>query len=538
MSHFHPNRSWLYYGASCLALGLAVCAAPAFMAGAGAFQPSSPRILPNATLRQAGDAAAGRNVFRFETFGNEGFWTDAARLPQGMMQKKITPLQALKAGAQVDADAVPQDMRQEMDKEFKTDLSAASAPLLNDPQTTVKLVNANAVIGVVVKDTNGDGTLDIRRGDKVGITCAFCHTVTDGSVYAMPRGGSVGRRLDGLTPHFLNIGKLLAAAANSRAFYPILQLDMGGKSIGRASKGLKPNATEREVDAYLSNPKYFPVGAFDDTPDGNGNPIQIMPLFRQDLSAPYGTSGQVAALDDFSTLAYTVLLDPTSLVTPEGRKFLKIEAGAAGEKLAHNYARILKETRVKGYPFVHAQTGFPVDLEKSPVGRHVDAQKIMDLHAYLVSLPPPAGIHPNPAAEARGRELFRRNCTRCHNLDQSRPVSPRLIPMKVIWPGYRPTIIARRKPPLSPVQNSPGTFDDKMIVVDASFRGEIRGNALPLLLGLARKPRFLHDSSVPGLDALLNPARGKTAPHPFYLRQPSQRADMVAFLKGLEIKRR
>jgi hypothetical protein len=28
---------------------------------------------------ERGDAAAGKNAFRFETCGNEGFWTDAAR---------------------------------------------------------------------------------------------------------------------------------------------------------------------------------------------------------------------------------------------------------------------------------------------------------------------------------------------------------------------------------------------------------------------------------------------------------------------------
>ena len=72
-----------------------------------------------------------------------------------------------------------------------------------------------------------------------------------------------------------------------------------------------------------------------------------------------------------------------------------------------------------------------------------------------------------------------------------------------------------------------------MAVVNASIRGDIRGTALPLLLDLARKPNFLHDSSVPSLDALLNPSRGATAPHPFFLSNPSQRADMVEFLRGL-----
>ena len=61
----------------------------------------------------------------------------------------------------------------------------------------------------------------------------------------------------------------------------------------------------------------------------------------------------------------------------------------------------------------------------------------------------------------------------------------------------------------------------------------IRGTALPLLLDLARKPNFLHDSSVPTLDNLLDGTRGPNAPHPFYLTDPGQRADMVEFLREL-----
>jgi hypothetical protein len=63
------------------------------------------------------------------------------------------------------------------------------------------------------------------------------------------------------------------------------------------------------VDAYLSNPAYYPVGMFDDTPDGNGNPMQIMPVFRRDLAAPYGSGGRIARLDNFSNLVYAALFD-------------------------------------------------------------------------------------------------------------------------------------------------------------------------------------------------------------------------------------
>ncbi len=56
--------------------------------------------------RTDGDQTAGRQAFRFETFGNEGFWTDAVRLPAGMVAAKVTPLMALDLGVQVDVDAL------------------------------------------------------------------------------------------------------------------------------------------------------------------------------------------------------------------------------------------------------------------------------------------------------------------------------------------------------------------------------------------------------------------------------------------------
>jgi hypothetical protein len=104
-----------------------------------------------------------------------------------------------------------------------------------------------------------------------------------------------------------------------------------------------------------------------------------------------------------------------------------------------------------------------------------------------------------------------------------------------MWKGYTPVPAGKRgDTKLSTILNSPGTFDDKMIVVDASDRGENRGNAMPLLLDLARTNIFLHDASVPSLDNLLDPARGDNAPHPFYIADASQRADMVEFLRGLD----
>ncbi len=501
--------------------------------------PEGPDTREKPIPHEAGNATAGRDVFRFETFGNEGFWTDAVRLPKGVKDAKLTPVQALKAGLSVDVEALDSATQQAVAAELKTDLSPKNAPMLNDPKTTMKLLEANAVIGMVAKDSDGDGVINLSKGDKVGASCALCHTITDKSVFDLPNGGSIGRRLDGRAVHTINLGAIFAMADNSRALYPVLQLSLkanGNKTLGRAPKGLTEKSSEKEVDAYLSNPAFYPVGMFDDSFDGNGDPMHNSPLFRQDLAFPYGSEGTIAKLDNFSNLVYTGLFDQTMLTTPGGRSFLHKLGGAAGDEIADDYVQILKDTGVKNYPYVTAMAHPMPGSEEAPLGVRVDNTKLLDMNAYLDSLPAPAGVDGDRQAMARGRQLFRTvGCTGCHNVDQSKFVPPFIVPMKTVFPGDNPTVLAQRMPPLNPVLNTvDNIFDDKMAVVNASLRGEQRGLALPLLLDLARKPVFLHDNSVPTLDNLLNPSRGPMAPHPFYLSDAAQRADMAEFLRSLD----
>ncbi len=494
-----------------------------------------PGITKNPNPQELGDAAAGKVVFRFETFGNEAFWFNAMRMQQGMTEKKVTPKKMLEIGLQFDMEAVDPELRKALEAEFKTDLSMQSAPLLNDPKTTAMLINANAVIGIVPKDSNKDGKINIMKGDMVGVSCAICHTVTDKYAFNMPNGGTAGRRIDGLAPLTLNMGKLLATAQNSRTFYVNMQLNNKGKTIGRAEKGINADSTEAEVDAYLENPANYPVGTFDETHDGIGNSVKNVPLFRQDLAAPYGSSGQNALFENISNSSYTSNLDMTTLATPEGRELLFQRAGQAGIKIHEDYKKILAETGVTGYPYVQATMMGKPGEQHNAVGRRVDDQKLRDMTAYCFSLQAPPGAKVNKEMAARGRTLFRQNCTSCHNVDQSKPVNAKLIDLKTMWPGYSPeTAGMRGDPKQSPIINSPGNYDDKMVVIDASDHGEPRGVALPLLLDLDRTTLFLHDASVTSLDQLLNPERGRMAPHPFYFSAADQRSDMVAFLRSLD----
>src|SRR5262245_44112549 len=71
--------------------------------------------------------AEGQQIFRHETFGNEKFWTDTAKLHE-VIQSSVSPNAALKAGLKVDASVIPPDVAAAI-KAGKVDL--------NSPATTV-----------------------------------------------------------------------------------------------------------------------------------------------------------------------------------------------------------------------------------------------------------------------------------------------------------------------------------------------------------------------------------------------------------------
>ena len=506
-------------GLAALALAAAVGASLAPQ-GAPKDGPANPK--PQRPVK-TGDAAHGRYVFRDETFGIEGFWTDAVRMPQGFASHRLTPLGAIKLGMSFDSERIPEDLRDAMAEEAKTDLSPANAPKMNDPAVLTRLITADALIGWTP-----------RPGGKIGMACALCHSITDQSVFRFKDKGGIGKRIDGPSAQTLEIGKIFALADNSRALYPILQLDQGKNTVGRVpTYRLTKNSTEAQVDAYLDDARAWPPGMLDDTPDGLGNPVHIAPFFRTDIAGPWGSQGQNNTLDDFNNTAWTVVFELSNLTSPGGRKFVHGLAGAPGDKMVNDYDDVLKKTGVKGYPYVVANGGFPAGKPPTPAGKRVDDKSLFDLNAYTNSLPATKG-HPEDAeAVARGREAFRAQCTSCHNVDPLAPLDFKVLPYARVWPGYVPKVVARRKPPLSPIVNSPGLYDNKTIVVDGSVDGNPRGDALPLLLDLWRKPAFLHDDSVKTLDALLDPSRGPKAPHPYYVPDAARREDVRAFLRSL-----
>jgi cytochrome c553 len=131
--------------------------------------------------------SSGKDIFRFDTFGNETFWTDTLRLHE-TIAKAVDPTTALSVGLKVDADALPPGILKTAD--------------LKSPATTVALLKLNAVVGVKGTVVSKDGKDTLTR---VGITCALCHSTVDDSVMS-----GIGRRLDGRPNLSLNSGAIIA----------------------------------------------------------------------------------------------------------------------------------------------------------------------------------------------------------------------------------------------------------------------------------------------------------------------------------------
>ena len=141
---------------------------------------------------QAALAAQGRDIFRYDTFGDEAQWTDALGLHE-VIAAAVDPVTALSVGLKVDAEALPAAVVAGI-QEGSVDLK--------DPATTVALLKLNAVVGVrgTVETVNG-----VDKLVRVGITCALCHSTVDNSFAK-----GIGRRLDGWPNRDLNPGAIIA----------------------------------------------------------------------------------------------------------------------------------------------------------------------------------------------------------------------------------------------------------------------------------------------------------------------------------------
>jgi hypothetical protein len=156
---------------------------------------------------------AGRQTFRFDTFGDQKFWGDELKLYQAIEGAKLggvgpglSPKSALAIGLKVDVDALPPEIVEAL-KAGKVDLE--------DPATTLLLLKLKAVIGVA-GFFNPEGNLK-----SVGIQCSLCHSTVDNSLAQ-----GIGHRLDGWANRDLNVGAIIALAPNLKVVSDLLGVDV------------------------------------------------------------------------------------------------------------------------------------------------------------------------------------------------------------------------------------------------------------------------------------------------------------------------
>jgi hypothetical protein len=305
----------------------------------------------------------GRQIFRFDTFGDEDFWGGALRLHEaieganhGGVGPGLSPSAALGLGLKVDVDALPPEV-----------LSAIQGGTVNldDPATTLVLLAHDAVVGLKGA-FSGCGALT-----SVGIQCALCHSTVDDSLAP-----GIGHRLDGWPNRDLDVGKIITLAPD-----------------------LSPVATElQKSEAEVRNILlHWGPGKFDaELPlDGKG--------FRPDgktaatlIPAAFGLSGvNLHTYTGWGSIPYWNAF--VAIIEMHGK-------GTFFDPRLDDPAK---------FPLAVAN-GF-ADIRDDP---DLVTSKLPDLHFYQLALAvpsPPAGSF-EPAAAARGEAVFNgpAQCARCH----------------------------------------------------------------------------------------------------------------------------
>ena len=185
----------------------------------------------------------GKQIFRFDTFGDEAFWGDALQLHRaiegealGGVGPGVSPKTALAVGLKVDSEALPSSLKRDLEK-GRVDL--------DDPATTLALLKLDAVVGLK-GFFDHDETLR-----SIGITCAFCHAVVDDSFSE-----GIGRRLDGWPNRDLNVGAIVSLAPNKKPITDLLGVDEATVNAVLASWG--PGKFDAEL--FLDGKAFRPDG--------------------------------------------------------------------------------------------------------------------------------------------------------------------------------------------------------------------------------------------------------------------------------------
>ena len=305
----------------------------------------------------------GLQIFRFDTFGDETFWSGTLQLNRalagaalGGVGPGVSPAAALAVGLKVDADMVPPAILAGI---------AAGSVNLNDPANTQALIGAKAVVGVMPFP---------GQPAAVGFTCALCHSTVDDSVAP-----GIGSRLDGWPNRDLNVGAILAMSPNLAPIASLLQVSQD--TVRTVMQSWGPG----KFDAHL----FLDGKAF--RPDGRTAATLIPPA--------YGLAG-------VNLHTYT---------------------GWGGVPYWNAFVSNLEMNGIGIFfdPRLNDATKFPVAARnglgnRRPVPPTGDGttSRLAALQFYQLSIPapaPPAGSFQDRAAEA-GRGVFngRARCATCH----------------------------------------------------------------------------------------------------------------------------
>src|SRR5215216_2626517 len=307
----------------------------------------------------------GKQVFRFDTFGDEAFWGGSLQLHRaiegealGGVGPGVSPRTALAVGLKVDATALPDSL--------KKDLKAGRVDL-DDPATTLALLKLDAVVGLKGFFAQ-DGTLR-----SIGLTCASCHSIVDDSFTP-----GIGRRLDGWPNRDLNVGAIVSLAPNKAPLTDLLQVDEATLNAVLAAWG--PGKFDAEL--FLDGKGF--------RPDGKSAATLIPPAF--------GLAG--VNLHTFTGWGS---------VTYWNAFVANLEMHGKGTFFDPRLNDPVK------FP-VAARAGF-FDVRNTP---DLITPKLAALHAYQLGLvaPKPPAASFDAAAAKRGERIFtgKGKCANCHVL--------------------------------------------------------------------------------------------------------------------------
>jgi hypothetical protein len=316
----------------------------------------------------------GREVFRFETFGSEAFWGGKLRLHTTIVGAKkggtgpgLTPRQALQLGLKVDLAKVPR---------LVLEVLQEGAVSLDNPETTLELLRADAVVGVKAIRDDDDNVVSI------GITCALCHSTVDDSFVK-----GIGRRLDGWPNRDLDVGKIVAVAPTLKPFADLLGVDEATVKKVLASWGPGKYDAELNMDG-----KAF-------RPDGKSG-ATVLP-------AAFGLAGvNLHTYTGFGSVTYWNAYVANTQMYGQGT-FFDPRLGDSGK---YPIAARMKFGNLRKPPKVGDVA------EGQPVDRVTD--KLAALHFYQLAIPaprPPEDSY-DKALATRGEQVFngKARCATCH----------------------------------------------------------------------------------------------------------------------------